>query len=126
VSERIYYALIDRYSGCLRWVGEARSAEEACTIGSAEADPSREPRRYERIESTSVDDGYDVYATTPGGTLSDATAATEWLLKRCESTAILGFIRLPRPTTLPIQANERRCRTAQAERADRNERDGYY
>jgi hypothetical protein len=99
VSEHIYYALIDRYSGSLSWVGEARSPEEACTIGSAEADPSRGPRRFERVYSAGVDDGYDVYAS-PGEIFTDADGRDRTVIEEVRKHRYLGVYQATAPLDL--------------------------
>jgi hypothetical protein len=52
-----HFALIDRYSGLIAWVGEGSSPEVACAIVHAEANPDHLPKGFERVRSTSADAG---------------------------------------------------------------------
>jgi len=66
MSDSQRYALIDRYSSLVVWVGEASSPELACTIANAEANPGQSPIGFERVESSSVDAGFNVYLAVVG------------------------------------------------------------
>jgi hypothetical protein len=94
-----HFALIDRYSGLIAWVGEASCPEVACAIGHAEANPGHVPKGYERVRSTSVDAGYDVY-TVPAGLFDEAEHDDATAIAAVRGAAFLGTYQSVAPADL--------------------------
>ena len=94
-----HFALIDRYSGFLSWVGEASSPEIACAIAHAEANPGHVPKGFERVPSTSVDAGFDVYVV-PAGLYDDAAHDDAAALAAIRGGVFLGMYQSIAPTDL--------------------------
>jgi hypothetical protein len=94
-----HFALIDRYSGLIAWVGEASSPEVACAIGHAEANPGHVPKGFERVLSTSVDAGFDVYAV-PAGLFDEVGNDDATAIAAVRGAAFLGMYQSVAPADL--------------------------
>jgi hypothetical protein len=99
MSPRMHFALIDRYSGLIAWVGEASSPEIACAIGHAEANPGHVPKGFERVPSTSVDAGFDVYEV-PAGPFDEAEHDDATAIAAVRCAAFLGMYQSIAPADL--------------------------
>jgi hypothetical protein len=94
-----HFALIDRYSGFLAWVGDASSPEIACAIGHAEANPGHIPKGFERVPSSSVDAGFDVYVV-PAGLFDDAEHDDAKAIAAVRGSVFLGMYQSVAPADL--------------------------
>jgi hypothetical protein len=103
MSAGMHFALIDRYSGLIAWVGEASSPEIACAIGRAEANPGHVPKGFERVASTSVDAGFDVYAV-PAGLFDEAQHDDASVIAAVRGAAFLGMYQSVSPADLADSA----------------------
>lgn len=99
MSEELRYALVDRYTDCLAWVGEASSPELPCVIAYGEAHPGQRPRGYERVSTSSVDAGFDVYVV-PAGSFVAFEGSDEQAIAAVRACAFLGLYQSIAPVDL--------------------------
>lgn len=99
MSNEVRFALIDRYTGLIAWVGEASSPELACVVAAGEATPGQFPRGYERVAATSVDAGFDVYLV-PAGSFTDVDSDDGNAIAAIRGCAFLGMYQSIAPADL--------------------------